>query len=130
MGPVRRGGKCASKWRLVPLEGDELASQVECGAERELAQESGSHIAFKLMPSCPTGLFLSWRRPSGACFYPDAPKRSGATACAVAPRSGCFCDEVELPQGFLGLNELHETLGCQFVNAPLGLSFHALTCSV
>ena len=27
-------------------------------------------------------------------------------------------------------NESHETLGCQFTNAPLGFSFQAQTCSV
>jgi hypothetical protein len=33
-------------------------------------------------------------------------------------------------QGVWPVNDSHETLGCQFTNAPLGLSFHAQTCSV
>jgi len=32
--------------------------------------------------------------------------------------------------GYLPVNGSHETCGCQFTNAPLGLSFHAQTCSV
>ena len=31
---------------------------------------------------------------------------------------------------FSPLNASHDTLGFQFVNVPLGLSFHAQTCSV
>jgi hypothetical protein len=32
--------------------------------------------------------------------------------------------------GCCPLNSSHDTLGFQFVNVPLGLSFHAQTCSV
>ena len=33
-------------------------------------------------------------------------------------------------QGFCPLNASHDTLACQFTNVPVGLSFHAHTCSV
>ena len=33
-------------------------------------------------------------------------------------------------QGVWPAYDAHETLGCQFTNAPLGFSFHAQTCSV
>lgn len=29
-----------------------------------------------------------------------------------------------------GLNDVHDTFGCQFTNAPCGFSFQAHTCSV
>ena len=33
-------------------------------------------------------------------------------------------------QGFCPLNASHDTLACQFTNGPVGLCFHAHTCSV
>jgi hypothetical protein len=33
-------------------------------------------------------------------------------------------------QGFCPLKASHDTLACQFTNVPVGLSFHAHTCSV
>jgi hypothetical protein len=40
------------------------------------------------------------------------------------------CPAIAPAQGFWPANKSHDTLGCQFTNAPLGFSFHAQTCSV
>ena len=38
--------------------------------------------------------------------------------------------ETALLVTLVATNDSHDTFGCQFTNAPLGLSFHAQTCSV
>ena len=43
-----------------------------------------------------------------------------------AVESGYQC----VPGGVAALNASHDTSGFQFPNVPLGLSFHAQTCSV
>lgn len=52
--------------------------------------------------------------------------RAAATRMRAAANAYVFC-------GYWlesGVNDLQETFGCQFTNAPFGLSFHAHTCSV
>jgi len=63
------------------------------------------------------------------------PGDRGAMAGAIrSPRehklNGNARASVDSPHGCSGLKPSHDTLGFQFVNVPLGLSFHAQTCSV